>query len=559
MNTIDPTARVEDGAVIGEGTTIGPYCIIGPNVVIGANCKLIAHVHITAQTTVGDGCIIYPFVSLGTPPQSLSYKGELTRLEIGAGCTIREQSTMNAGTVAGGGVTRVGERGYFMNCSHVGHDCQVGNDVIFATSATLGGHCEIGDFVFIGGLSAVHQFTRIGPQVMVGGVCGVRGDVIPFGLVNGQYAALEGLNIIGMKRRKFTKERLATRARVLPKAVSRPRHLRRAAGGRSAARRQRIPRLRKSSASSAMASIARCAFRPAATSIDDGIAAAMTSAASEIASPVGVIAGGGAMPFAVADSLSQRGIAPVLFALRGACDPVRVERFRHHWISVGQLGRATKLFRSEGCRDLIFIGTLQRPALSEIRLDWGTVRVIGRIWAAFRGGDDHLLSGIARIFEQDGFRMVGIRDVAPDILMPAGSIARATPDPAATADIAKGRQVLDALGPFDIGQAVVVIDGHVVAVEDIEGTDGLLARVARLREAGRIRAKSGRGVLVKAPKRGQDLRFDLPTVGAKTIEGVAKAGLAGIAVIAGSTIAADSQAMIEAADRAGLFIQGLSA
>ena len=105
----------------------------------------------------------------------------------------------------GGGVTRVGERGYFMNCSHVGHDCQVGNDVIFATSATLGGHCEIGDFVFIGGLSAVHQFTRIGPQVMVGGVCGVRGDVIPFGLVNGQYASLEGLNIIGMKRRKFTK------------------------------------------------------------------------------------------------------------------------------------------------------------------------------------------------------------------------------------------------------------------------------------------------------------------------------------------------------------------
>jgi UDP-2,3-diacylglucosamine hydrolase len=285
----------------------------------------------------------------------------------------------------------------------------------------------------------------------------------------------------------------------------------------------------------------------------------MISAASDISSPVGVIAGGGAMPFAVADSLSQRGIAPVLFALRGACDPARVERFRHHWISVGQLGRATKLFRSEGCRDLIFIGTLLRPALSEIRLDWGTIRVLGRVWAAFRGGDDHLLSGIGRILEQDGFRMVGIRDVAPDILMPEGNIARATPDAAAGADIAKGREVLGALGPFDIGQAVVVIDGHVVAVEDIEGTDGLLVRVARLREAGRIRAKSGRGVLVKAPKSGQDLRFDLPTVGVKTIEGAAKAGLAGIAVIAGNTIAADSQTMIEVADKAGLFIQGLSA
>jgi UDP-2,3-diacylglucosamine hydrolase len=285
----------------------------------------------------------------------------------------------------------------------------------------------------------------------------------------------------------------------------------------------------------------------------------MNSAATDISSPVGVIAGGGAMPFAVADSLSRRGIAPVLFALRGACDVDRVERFRHHWISVGQLGRATKLFRSEGCRDLIFIGTLLRPALSEIRLDWGTIRVLGRVFAAFRGGDDHLLSGIGRILEQDGFRMVGIRDVAPDMLMPEGNIARATPDAVSTADIAKGRQVLGALGPFDIGQAVVVIDGHVVAVEDIEGTDGLLARVARLREAGRIRAKAGRGVLVKAPKSGQDLRFDLPAVGAKTVEGAAKAGLAGIAVIAGHTIAADAQAMIEAADRAGLFIQGLPA
>lgn len=209
MSRIDPTARVADGAVIGEGTEIGPFCIIGPHVVIGANCKLIGQVHITAQTTIGDNCTIYPFASLGTPPQSLSYRGELTKLTIGSGCTIRESVTMNAGTVAGGGITTVGDRGYFMNCSHVGHDCHVGNDVIFATSATLGGHAEIGDFVFIGGLSAVHQFTRIGPQVMVGGLSGVRDDIIPFGLVNGQYAVLEGLNIIGMKRRKFTKQRLA--------------------------------------------------------------------------------------------------------------------------------------------------------------------------------------------------------------------------------------------------------------------------------------------------------------------------------------------------------------
>jgi UDP-2,3-diacylglucosamine hydrolase len=296
-----------------------------------------------------------------------------------------------------------------------------------------------------------------------------------------------------------------------------------------------------------------------ATGHDDGVAGAMTSGALEISSPVGLIAAGGVMPFAVADSLIARGINPVLFALKGACDPVRVERFRHHWISVGQIGKAVKLFRAENCRDLVFIGTLVRPALSEIRLDWGTLRVLGRVWAAFRGGDDHLLSGIGRIFEQDGFRMVGIRDVAPDLLMPEGCLTLAAPDEAAAADIAKGRDVLRALSPFDIGQATVVIDGHVVGVEDIEGTDGLLARVARLRVEGRIRAGAARGVLVKAPKSGQDLRFDLPTLGPRTIEGAAAAKLAGIAIVAGNTIVVEPQIMIEAADAAGLFVTGLPA
>jgi len=285
----------------------------------------------------------------------------------------------------------------------------------------------------------------------------------------------------------------------------------------------------------------------------------MTNEVLQISSPIGLIAAGGVMPFAVADSLVARGLNPVLFALKGACDPVRVERFRHHWISVGQVGRAVKLFRSENCRDLVFIGTLVRPALSEIRLDWGTLRVVGPMLAAFRGGDDHLLSGIGRIFEKDGFRMVGIRDVAPDVLMPEGCLTRALPDDIAAADIAKGRDVLRALSPFDIGQAAIVIDGHVVAVEDIEGTDGLLARVARLRSEGRMRAKAARGVLVKAPKSGQDLRFDLPTVGPRTVEGAVKAGLAGIAIVAGNTIVVEPQGMIEAADAAGLFLTGLPA
>jgi DUF1009 family protein len=309
-----------------------------------------------------------------------------------------------------------------------------------------------------------------------------------------------------------------------------------------------------------MARIGRCAFRLTATADrDDGIARAMTNAALDISSPIGVVAGGGTMPFAVADSLIARGFDPVLFPLRGACDPEQVKRFRHHWLAVGQLGRAVRLFRSENCRDIVFIGSLVRPAFSEVRLDWATILEIGRVLTAFRGGDDHLLSKVGDIFERHGVRLLGIKDVAPDLLMPEGSLTRAVPDKDAAADIAKGRQLLHALSPYDIGQAVIVIDGHVVGIEDIEGTDGLLARVARLRGEGRVRAKASRGVLVKAPKTNQDLRFDLPTMGPRTVAGAAAAGLAGIAIAAGNTLLAEPQATIEAADAAGLFVTGLPA
>lgn len=277
----------------------------------------------------------------------------------------------------------------------------------------------------------------------------------------------------------------------------------------------------------------------------------------DLASPIGLIAGGGVLPFAVAESLLARGATPILFPLKGFCDPQRVAKFRHHWISLGQFGRLVRLLRAEHCRDLVLIGTVIRPALSEIRLDFGTLRVIRALLASFRGGDDHVLTGVARIIERDGFRLLGISDVAPDLLMPTGSLTRAEPAADARADIAKGRAVLAALSPFDVGQAAVVIDGHVVAVEDIAGTDALLARVADLRAQRKIRARRGRGVLVKAPKSGQDLRFDLPTLGPGTVAGVAAAELAGIAVVAGNTLVAEPQEMIVAADRTGLFVTGL--
>jgi DUF1009 family protein len=278
---------------------------------------------------------------------------------------------------------------------------------------------------------------------------------------------------------------------------------------------------------------------------------------SAIASRVGIIAGSGVLPFAVADSLISRGARPFLFAIRGFCDPARVGMFPHHWVALGQFGRLARLMRAEDCRDIVFIGGLVRPALSEIRLDFGTLKVIPAIAKAMRGGDDHLLKGISRIFEQRGFRLVGIKEIAPDLLMPEGSITRVSPDADCSADIEKGRDLLRALAPYDVGQAVVVIDGHAVGVEDIEGTDGLLSRIARLRKEGRIRGKPGRGVLVKAPKIAQDLRFDLPTVGPKTIAGITAAGLAGIGVVAGQTLLAEPEAVMTQANAHGIFVTGL--
>jgi UDP-N-acetylglucosamine acyltransferase len=206
MAAIDPTARIESGAVIGNDVTIGPFCVIGANAVVEDGCRLVAHVHIAGHTRLSSGSVVYPFASLGTPPQSVKYKGGPTRLVIGPKCEIREHVTMNIGTEEAGGVTEIGARCFFMVGSHVAHDCRVGNDVTFANNATLGGHVTVGDNVFFGGLCAVHQFVRIGEGAMIAGMTGVAGDLIPFGYARGSYASLVGMNVVGMKRRGYSRE-----------------------------------------------------------------------------------------------------------------------------------------------------------------------------------------------------------------------------------------------------------------------------------------------------------------------------------------------------------------
>lgn len=281
------------------------------------------------------------------------------------------------------------------------------------------------------------------------------------------------------------------------------------------------------------------------------------AAASKATDPVAVVCGGGSLPATVADALVGQGRGVVMFPLHGWADPAAVERFRHHWIHIGQLGRFSRLARSEGCRDLVLIGTLVRPTIRQLRLDIETLRVMPRIVRAYRGGDDHLLSGIGRILEDYGFRLIGAHEVAPQILAPLGHVGRFAPTPRDEADITRGLALLAATGPFDVGQAAVVADGRVLAVEAAEGTDHMLAHIAEMRRGGRIRSAAGTGVLVKAPKPSQDRRFDLPTVGPSTVEHIAAAGLAGLAVVAGGVIIVEPARVMALADKANIFVAGV--
>ena len=273
--------------------------------------------------------------------------------------------------------------------------------------------------------------------------------------------------------------------------------------------------------------------------------------------PLAIICGGGSFPGAVADAVARRGRRPVLFGLKGWADAAVIERYPHHWIAIGQAGRFFRLARAENCREVLFMGTVLRPPISQLRFDWQTLMLLPRVLAFFRGGDDKLLSGVAAIAESGGLRVVGVKEVAPEIFVPEGLFGRCHPSERDRSDIAHALKVIAALGPYDVGQAAVVANNNVLAVEAAEGTDSMLSRIAELRRLGRVTAPPGTGVLVKAPKPGQDRRFDLPSIGPRTIENVARAGLAGVAVAAGSAIVAEPEAVAAAADRAGVFVLGV--
>ena len=205
---IHNSSVIDKQAKIGKNVTIGPFCYVGPKVLISDNVELISNVHIEGNTKLGKGTKIFPFASIGTPPQDLKYKGESNSLEIGENNVIREYVTINPGTEGGGGKTVIGNNCLLMISSHIAHDCKIGNGVVIANNVPLGGHVTIEDSVVIGGNSAVQQFTRIGRLAMIGGMTGVLKDVIPFGLSFGNRNYLRGINIIGLKRKKYNNKKI---------------------------------------------------------------------------------------------------------------------------------------------------------------------------------------------------------------------------------------------------------------------------------------------------------------------------------------------------------------
>ena len=205
---VHPTAIIEDGARIGAGVRIGPFCTIGANVELGGGCELKSLIVLAGHTSVGARTQIFPFATIGHAPQDLKYAGEPSTLTIGSDCIIREGVTMNPGTPSGTMKTIVGDRCFFLAYSHVAHDCRVGNNVVLTNNAMLAGHCKIGDYAIVGGGAGVHQYVRIGAHAFIGGLSAVENDVIPYGMALGNRAYLAGLNIIGLRRRGFSREEI---------------------------------------------------------------------------------------------------------------------------------------------------------------------------------------------------------------------------------------------------------------------------------------------------------------------------------------------------------------
>ena len=275
------------------------------------------------------------------------------------------------------------------------------------------------------------------------------------------------------------------------------------------------------------------------------------------ARPLAILCGGGEFPLEVARAARASGREPFIVGVVGSSDPA-IEAFAHVWVHMGQVGKMFGALKERAIADVAIVGAMTRPELADLRFDWGALKRAPELAPLFRGGDNRLLAGVAGIFEREGLRVVGAHEIAPQLLAPMGPIGACAASSEAEADARVGAALLAALSPFDAGQGVVVANTRVIAIEAAEGTDAMVARVAELRASRRLRFRGPAGVLVKAPKRGQDLRIDMPAVGPKTIEAARSAQLQGVALAAGRVLIADRQTFSRAADEAGLFVVGFA-
>lgn len=268
--------------------------------------------------------------------------------------------------------------------------------------------------------------------------------------------------------------------------------------------------------------------------------------------PLGIVAGGGSLPRRLVEACQASGRGAFVVAIEGHTDPRTVEDTDHLWVRMGQSEKAVNALRAAGANELVMVGAVKRPSMTELRPDRMTFRFLAKI--GFNSlGDDGLLGAVVKGLEAEGFTLRGVEEFLHDLLAEEGCLGRHEPDDAAWVDIRRGIAVVRAMGAADVGQATVIQDGLVLGVEALEGTDALLERCGPLRREG------PGGVLVKLSKPGQERRADLPTIGVKTVEGAAAAGLRGVAVEAKATLMVDAPAVIAAADRLGLFLIGITA
>jgi hypothetical protein len=273
--------------------------------------------------------------------------------------------------------------------------------------------------------------------------------------------------------------------------------------------------------------------------------------------PLGLIAGGGELPRAVAESVKETGGDVFVVGLRGLCG-AWAENFPHEWVSLGEPGRALKGLKAAGADRVLLAGRVDRPKFGELKLDTRGVLVLPKVLAAARQGDDALLRLLVDLFEEEGFRAVGVAEAAPGLVAGEGPLGRFKPGDGERADIARAFAIVHALGALDVGQAAAVCDGLALVVEAAEGTDQMIARVGTLRESLRGTPDKKRGVLVKALKPTQDAKTDMPVIGKETVRRAAEVGLAGIALEAGKSLIVDKRAVKEEADRLGLFVTGVT-